>query len=149
MYLKLILSILVYSFLTSCSSVKNVEPIKIKDTKVLLFKGPPPKKGVFYAYPTALFQGYLVQKGNCLYLSQKPNSKIGLVGIIWPWNYSLSIIENKLIIKDGSHRNIATVGAFVKLGGGYTTSEIIKNYDQCSSFKVKEVFAGYSLQDIK
>lgn len=129
--------------LLSCSGSKLVKSESTTAKSILFFKVDPPKNGKLQVYPTALAQGYLVLRGNCLYLKPNQSNNEGLFGVIWPWDYSLKVVGNHVTVVNGLQKHIADIGDYIKLGGAASTMAIVVNkYDACNSINIKSVFVG-------
>lgn len=114
---KILITVVLCLFLSSCSNLQTIESKKDKISSINFFKADPPSNGKLQAYPTALIAGYLVLKNNCLYLSHKDKLNKKQTIISWPWNFSLKQTQNDIHIINGKNEIIARIGEYVKFGG--------------------------------
>lgn len=118
---------LVFSILSTAGIGCNAYNTSSSDLFFPVQKEPDPS----YIYPAALAEGKLVLDNSNLRL--KPSWGKGDVWskgelLVWPYGYSLRIMDKQIQVIDNDGQLVARVGDKIKVGGGEVPAEIVEEY---------------------
>ena len=100
---------------TSESTTPPTKPDEVELPSLLPTHGHSPEDG----YPLADLTGTLVLNGPCLEATLWDSDDTAL--ILWPLDYRLAQIDNRLVVVDGAGAEVAAVGDRVRIGGGFVS----------------------------